>query len=210
MTDTMMYEKALQIGQRIRSERKKAGLTGEQLAEKVSVAQNTVSGWENGKNIPPVEKLFALARLFKCDCGYLLCDYDEPIHDMKTISDTLGLSYGAIQNLRHMMKNIAAFGYSPELPNYRYAVDFLITSDYLRKFAVSMGDYEMAYRKAIEERRNLGEMRDDKGKIVGVRIDVKDGRPSYDNQYKSARNDMIETVFEITHCIEDAVEHPDG
>src|SRR5689334_11137183 len=41
----------LEIGARIRFERKKRKWTQEQLAERVGVDQGTVSGWESGKTI---------------------------------------------------------------------------------------------------------------------------------------------------------------
>ena len=120
MTDNSIYEKGVQIGQRIRDERKKAGLTGTQLAVKMSVEQSTISAWENGKTIPPVEKLFALAQVFRCDVGYLLGDYSEPIHDAQTICDSIGLSYDTVRFL-HTMHSVLGSDM------FARAVDFLIT-----------------------------------------------------------------------------------
>lgn len=210
MANILSKEKRLKIGRRIHNERKRMRLTGEQLAEKLTdllgvhdkpISQGTISAWENGKSFPRrIETLFALAQVFRCDTGYLLCDYDSPVHDMETIADALGLSYDAVQNLRYVMKSVAAFGV-PVQP-YRQCADFLIASDYLRKLAVSMGDYETAYSKAIEQREKEQRQKD----VVYIHDKRK---PHYDDKYKSARNDMIELVFEITRCIEDAVQHPD-
>ena len=217
MANILSKEKRLQIGRRIRTERRKAGLTGEQLAEKLTdllghdtpISQGTISAWENGKSFPRrIETLFALAQVFRCDTGYLLCDYDSPVHDMETIADALGLSYDAVQNLRYVMKSVAAFGV-PVQP-YRQCADFLIASDYLRKLAVSMGDYETAYSKALERRRDMEKERKQARKNGNEVVFIRDKtKPHYDDKYKSARNDMIELVFEITRCIEDAVQHPD-
>lgn len=119
MTDNSIYEKGVQIGQRIRDERKKAGLTGTQLAVKMSVEQSTISAWENGKTIPPVEKLFALAQAFRCDVGYLLGDYSEPIHDAHTICDSIGLSYDTVRFL-HTMHSVLGSDM------FARAIDFLV------------------------------------------------------------------------------------
>lgn len=49
-----------------------------------------------------------MADYFKCDCGYLLCDYDEPIHDLKDICNVTGLSEKAIFNLRTVNSKLAS------------------------------------------------------------------------------------------------------
>ena len=52
----------LVIGSVISTWRTTAGLTQEQLAEKLSVSAQAVSNWENGKNQPSVEKLLQGSR----------------------------------------------------------------------------------------------------------------------------------------------------
>ena len=42
------------LGEKVRKERKLAGLTQEQLAEKLGVSINAVSKWERGLNLPDV------------------------------------------------------------------------------------------------------------------------------------------------------------
>ena len=207
MSDILNHQKRLQIGRRIRETRKRAGLTQDELAAKLYVEQGRISEWEHGKRLT-LECISALAQAFHCDCGFLLLDYDEPVHDMETIADALGLSYDAVQNLRYVMKSVAAFGV-PVQP-YRQCADFLIASDYLRKLAVSMGDYETAYSKALERRRDMEKERKQARKNGNEVVFIRDKtKPHYDDKYKSARNDMIELVFEITRRIEDAVQHPD-
>ena len=46
--------------------RQKAGITQEQLAEKLGVGQSTVAMWENGKNSPQSDKLPKLAEALGC------------------------------------------------------------------------------------------------------------------------------------------------
>lgn len=44
--------------------RKEKGLTQEQLGEKVDVTNKTVSRWENGNYMPPVECLLILSDIY--------------------------------------------------------------------------------------------------------------------------------------------------
>lgn len=97
-----------EIGKRIKYERKRLGWSQEKFSEKLSekldgkivAAQNTISNWENGKNFPDsLDVFFAMSQLFNCDCGYLLCDYDERTHNAKEISILTGLSDKSINAL---------------------------------------------------------------------------------------------------------------
>ena len=52
------------IGSFLASLRREAGLTQEQLGEKIGVSNKTVSRWENGNYLPPVEMLQSLSVLY--------------------------------------------------------------------------------------------------------------------------------------------------
>lgn len=52
--------------------RKKAGLSQEELAEKISVSRQAVSKWERGEAYPDIENLVALSRLFGVSLDYLV------------------------------------------------------------------------------------------------------------------------------------------
>ena len=52
------------LGEKIRTLRKKAGLSQEALAEKLGVSRQAVSKWENDNGMPETEKLIAMAKLF--------------------------------------------------------------------------------------------------------------------------------------------------
>ena len=68
MNDNLIFERGRKIGKRIREERKKLGINQEELGERimklingeVCVAQNTISGWETGKQIPPINQILAI------------------------------------------------------------------------------------------------------------------------------------------------------
>ncbi len=114
---SLLKERRIKIGKQIAKERRNKGLTQAELAEKlsamlddseddiaVSIAQTTISSWENGKSLPSLGKLLAMAQMFECDCGYLLGDYDERTHNALEMCRETGLSEVSIENLCFLNK----------------------------------------------------------------------------------------------------------
>ena len=95
------YERRSQeIGERIRTERKKLDLTQDGLAEKIDIgSRQTIAQWENGVALPPLSKLLCMCDLFGCEIGYLLCDYDCKTRTATDIHKEIGLSEVAISKL---------------------------------------------------------------------------------------------------------------
>lgn len=60
------------LGQRIQELRKQAGLTQEQLAERMGVTRQAVSKWESDGGVPELDTLIAMSRLFHVTIGQLL------------------------------------------------------------------------------------------------------------------------------------------
>ena len=60
------------LGQRIQELRKQAGLTQEQLAERLGVTRQAVSKWESDNGVPELDTLIAMSRLFHVTMGQLL------------------------------------------------------------------------------------------------------------------------------------------
>lgn len=61
----------------IKSERIRAGLTREQVAEAVGVHPNSVKNWEQNSCQPGSNALIAMSTLFGCSADYLLGLTDE-------------------------------------------------------------------------------------------------------------------------------------
>ena len=59
-------------GAKIAEERKRLGMTQEQLAEVLGVTRQSVSRWESDSAYPETDKLVKLAQLFEVECDYLL------------------------------------------------------------------------------------------------------------------------------------------
>ena len=47
------------LSERLRQLRKNAGLSQEQLAEKLDISRQSVSKWESGASIPDMDKIFS-------------------------------------------------------------------------------------------------------------------------------------------------------
>ncbi len=62
------------LGEKIRQARHHAGLSQEQLAEKMCVSRSAVAKWEAGKGMPDIENAKLLARLLGVSLDQLLAD----------------------------------------------------------------------------------------------------------------------------------------
>ena len=125
-----------EIGKRIAFERKKKGKSQAEFAEDLSkyfygakFSQTTISAWENSDNSIPIEKIFAMADYFGCDCGYLLCDYDERIHGVSDVCEFTGLSEKTIEFL-HTLKYI---GFATKADDYANIINILVENVYKRE-----------------------------------------------------------------------------
>lgn len=63
----------IRIGNFLAELRKEQGLTQEALGEKIGVTNKTVSRWENGNYLPPVEMLQELSKLYDISINEILC-----------------------------------------------------------------------------------------------------------------------------------------
>ena len=75
------------LADKIIEERKKLGLSQEELAEKLSVSRQAVSKWENAQSIPDLQKIIVMSELFSVSTDYLLKDEMEPEQKVSGESD---------------------------------------------------------------------------------------------------------------------------
>ena len=54
----------MNFGEQIKSIRKKGNMTQEQFAIRLNVSRQAVSNWENNKNLPDLELIISMSRLF--------------------------------------------------------------------------------------------------------------------------------------------------
>ena len=77
-----MFSKSSVVGDRIRAERKWAGLSQDQLAERLHVTRQTISNWEGRKSQPDIESLKSLARVLDVPIERLI--YNQPLERPST------------------------------------------------------------------------------------------------------------------------------
>ena len=75
------------LGKRIMENRKKLGLTQDQLAEKLGVTAQAVSKWENDLSCPDITILLKLAEIFGTTTDTLLGRQAQPVHQAEVIDD---------------------------------------------------------------------------------------------------------------------------
>lgn len=74
----------MELGKKIYQLRKLAGMTQEQLAEKLNISRQTLSKWENGTSIPDVESVVRLSALFHTSLEELLLEEESHVKEEKT------------------------------------------------------------------------------------------------------------------------------
>ncbi|ATO37287.1 hypothetical protein GTID1_08665 [Geobacillus thermodenitrificans] len=62
------------LGEKIKKARIEAGLSQEQLSEKLGVSRSAVAKWESGKGLPDIDNLKNLSKLLNASIDYLLDD----------------------------------------------------------------------------------------------------------------------------------------
>ncbi len=97
MNNTYDFQK---IGNRIFEERKKANLSQVELAGEIGIARQTLSKWERGEAVNPgIDALIKLCKVFDCEMGYLMCEYDCKTRIAADIHEETGLDEKAIMEL---------------------------------------------------------------------------------------------------------------
>jgi hygromycin-B 4-O-kinase len=62
----------MNIGEKLKLRRKKAGYTQERVAEMMNITRQTLSNWEIGKNYPDIDSIITLSRIYKLSLDELL------------------------------------------------------------------------------------------------------------------------------------------
>ena len=149
----MFYaDRKVQIGRRIKENRKRCHLTQMQLLEKCYLSEKSVASlraWERGERLPDLDTLCRMCDIFDCDTGYLLCDYDARRRETADACTVTGLSEDAVHKLQVYSRN--------PLPGMDVSVrilSLLIESDYfealmmqIRFYASQMDEIRMQLEK---------------------------------------------------------------
>lgn len=76
----------MSLGEKIKDQRKKAGLSQEQLAENLNVSRQAITKWENDKGIPDISNLIAISDEFGLSLDELI--KEDSVVKKKIISDS--------------------------------------------------------------------------------------------------------------------------
>lgn len=92
------------IGQNIRTLRIEKQYSQKKLAEILSVAQNTVSNWENGTREPDHETLIKLSEIFNISTDYLLgnSEIKYPEKNLEILQGKEGLYFYIAEKAKDM------------------------------------------------------------------------------------------------------------
>lgn len=64
----------MSLGEKLLDLRKKAGLSQEDIADKLGVSRQTVSKWETNQTVPELVKAKLLSQLYNISSDYLICE----------------------------------------------------------------------------------------------------------------------------------------
>ncbi|SET61146.1 DNA-binding transcriptional regulator, XRE-family HTH domain [Natronincola peptidivorans] len=78
----------MQLGDKLRTLRKKQGLSQEDLAERLHVSRQSISKWESGQSTPEIQKILLLCDLFEISADALLRDQDSSSDNPSSIKNT--------------------------------------------------------------------------------------------------------------------------
>lgn len=78
------------FGEKLKEARKQAGLSQEQLAEKIGISRSTVAKWETGMGLPDIDNLKIISDLLDVSVDYLL-DSGEAI-EQSIIKESVDIS----------------------------------------------------------------------------------------------------------------------
>lgn len=86
-----VYTVEKKVGQRFKQYREKAGLTQEELAEKVGLNSNYISRIERGESFPRLEAFVALLNGLEVSADAILCDvvFTSSVYTENTLSEKL-------------------------------------------------------------------------------------------------------------------------
>ena len=73
----------MMISEKLKEARQKAGMTQDQVAEKIMVSRVTVSHWENGKSLPDIVSLISLSDLYSISLDELVKEDSKMVEKVR-------------------------------------------------------------------------------------------------------------------------------
>lgn len=151
------------LGEKLKDARKQAGLSQEQLAEKLAVSRSAVAKWETDKGIPDVANLKAISKLLNVSIDYLLDDGEagSPIQlkeaiDLKNyeVTGKCRVKEDAVVLSKYPEASIYPLIRSKKLNKIEWIADFL-TSPGIFEVVDSLNDMSYYYLVETESKQFL-------------------------------------------------------
>jgi len=148
----------VEVGNRIREERDRLGLSQEDLAQQIFVSRQTVSNWETGKTYPDVQSLLLLSKLFEVSVDSLVKGDVEAMQekidnyelDRFKMKASMGIGLALIAVGAVMLAILSKQGQTPTSPFFVIAILFLVAGVVLSFVAQRIND-----RYGIETMREV-------------------------------------------------------
>ena len=100
----------MDFSEKLMTLRKQAGLSQEQLADRLGVTRQSVSKWESGAAFPELVKIVSLSEMFGVSVDYLVKDYlEEPGQTAEESSDTARLEQKVDDLTRYVKGNFYTY-----------------------------------------------------------------------------------------------------
>lgn len=116
------------IGNRIREERIKAGLTQIQLGKQVNLTQQAVGKWEKGLSEPDIANITKLSEIFNCSAEYLI--------NGKNPFDDINISQLKFNNAEYIDINELNYINIPILGSIRAGIPTFADDNYIGEIAI--------------------------------------------------------------------------
>lgn len=143
----MEYSKEI-VGNIIKTEREKLGISQRDLGEKIGTVGKQISNYENGKLFPPIDALVKLCSVFNCELGYLLGEkqYANGTKEETISADYLGLDEKSVEIIHNITSIFKGHPFSEEVGiTYGKALDSIIQSKNFKSLITDLKDLSDDY-----------------------------------------------------------------
>ena len=149
----------MEVGNRIREERDRLGLSQEDLAQQIFVSRQTVSNWETGKTYPDVQSLLLLSKLFEVSVDSLVKGDVEAMQekidnyelDRFKMKASMGIGLALIAVGAVMLAILSKQGQTPTSPFFVIAILFLVAGVVLSFVAQRINDrYDIETMREVQ------------------------------------------------------------
>ncbi|MEH7121879.1 helix-turn-helix domain-containing protein [Bacillus sp. JJ1532] len=118
----------MNIGEKLKLRRKKAGFTQEQVAEKMNITRQTLSNWEVGKNFPDIDSIIKLSHIYQLSLDEFLLGkifFKGAMAMVKKlpeleIQNLIQMHYPSADNIKELNGGLVSQTYSFNSINDRY------------------------------------------------------------------------------------------